>query len=149
MQHVMYRPLDAHEEVTVYYNNPNERYIAIDDEVGGCFPVDKCVCGAKYCMGELVRKLYWGQLHENDAQFFWKDPNGRLMLDLTRLRWENEFVRMGWEKAQQSRAKVTEILSKDQDSPLTLNEVYSTFNAMTPRDAYPSTYMWTSCVHKK
>lgn len=88
-----YSAIAAHEEVTVFYNNPHKHEVRLNAAVGGCFPLSKCACGCRFCMGDMLRQLKWGIVSELSRYFYVKDKSGALAMNSENVKSANELCK--------------------------------------------------------
>lgn len=76
------RSIQAHEEITLFYNNPRNGLVRVHEKIGGCFRPFDCNCGSHFCCGEILRRLMHDELTESDCYFFQKDKKDKLCLNI-------------------------------------------------------------------
>lgn len=83
------RPIEANQEITVFYNDPTVATIEIHEPVGGCFCPYECKCGAPFCMGDTARRLIAGRLTPSDCLLFQNNTEGPLKLNVELIKKAN------------------------------------------------------------
>lgn len=140
----LYSTLSAHEEVTVFYNNPEKLEVRLNAAVGGCFPLSKCACGCRFCMGDILRRLKWGLMSEMTRYFFVKDKTGALAMNSESVKNANELCKYNVNTDDEAKKKL-EMLFGDINGFMTVSDVRALFRKLPLRKVFPPSFM--KCSH--
>lgn len=64
------RDISANEELLLTYEDPTRDSLPIQLAIGGALSAADCQCGARFCTGDLIRRLRARTLSASDTHFF-------------------------------------------------------------------------------
>lgn len=127
----------------MFYNNPQHQSVRLNDVIGGCFPLSKCACGCRFCMGDILRKLQYGMVAAYDRYFFVRHATGVLAFDSDRVKRANEYCKTRVEKDSDV-PRLLDHLFRGDTNVLSVAEIRELYASLPLKNVWPANYLQCS-----